>query len=303
MKVFIDNIKHAIVTFVFDFFHPLINSIRYLCYKNTILVNSWVEVKYGSVTNRNWGDDINVYLLEKISKKKIIVMNQSLLHRKLKKDNFICIGSILGLYENVNSIIWGSGFIDGSKKLLSTPKKICSVRGKYTRDILLSLGYNCPAIYGDPALLVSKYYKPILDNKPKYRIGFILHYVDITNDIINDYVRNNSDCIIISLFGYKRWTDVIDKICSCEFILSSSLHGLIVSDSYGIPNSWIRLSDKILGGDFKYLDYFSSVNRSEKSPNIVDSTQTIDILYEKRCLCKELHIDYESILNSCPFIG
>ena len=300
--ILISNIRHLIANIVFNYLHPLINSFIYVFYKNTILVNSWVEVQYGHLTNRNWGDDINVYLLEKISKKKVLIMNQSLLHRKSKKDNYICIGSILGLYENSNSIIWGSGFIDANQQLLCKPKQIHSVRGKYTRERLLMLGYDCPEVYGDPALLVSKYYKPNINN-PKYRIGFILHYVDVNNPVINAYVKENKDCIIITLCGYQKWTDVIDKICSCEFILSSSLHGLIVSDSYGIPNSWIRLSDKIVGGDFKYLDYFSSVNRPDNCPNLLESAQAIEILFENRSLYKELCIDYDGILNSCPFVG
>ena len=47
------------------------------------------------------------------------------------------------------------------------------------------------------------------------------------------------------------------QINSCKFILSSSLHGLIFADSYNIPNHKIIISDKIIGGDYKYKDYYS----------------------------------------------
>ena len=70
-----------------------------------------------------------------------------------------------------------------------------------------------------------------------------------------------NELLIIDLAHYKKWTDVIDQICSCERILSSSLHGLIVSDAYQIPSCWIELTGKISGGYFKYYDYASSVNR------------------------------------------
>ena len=292
-----------IVAYLIDIFHSFINSLIYINYGKTILVNAWVEIKYGNIIHRNWGDDINIYLLEKISQKKVIVRNKSLLHKNLKKENFICIGSILGLYENENSIIWGSGFIENNKSLLCKPQKICSVRGKYTRDLLLKAGYNCPSIYGDPALLVSRYYKPLTEKKSIYRIGFILHYVDIPNILINEYLKEHNDCLIISLTDYQKWTDVVDKIYSCEFIISSSLHGLIVSDSYGIPNAWVCLSDKIVGGNFKYLDYFSSVDRMEIRPSTIDSFEDIDRLYDARTFYKKPHIDYECILNSCPFLN
>lgn len=42
------------------------------------------------------------------------------------------------------------------------------------------------------------------------------------------------------------------QINECESILSSSLHGIICEDTYGIPVAWIKLSDQILGDDFKY---------------------------------------------------
>lgn len=294
--------KRLIEKLIINYMHPLINSCIYVFYRNPILLSSWVDIRFGKIINRNWGDDINVYLLEKISKRKVVVINQSLLHRKSNKENFICIGSILGLYENENSIIWGAGFIDENKNLLCKPKRISSVRGKYTRNILLSQGHDCPPIYGDPALLISRYYRPSTLSKPLYKIGFILHYVDATDKVINSYVQSHKDCLLISLSDYEKWTDVVDQICSCEYILSSSLHGIIVSDSYGIANAWVRVSEKIVGGNFKYIDYFSSVGREDISPYRVSSYADIENLYLRRSQYKKVSIDYTGILKSCPFL-
>lgn len=294
------KIKSFIANILINYPRYFINSLVYIFYRRTILVNAFVEIRYGKVMHRNWGDDINVYLLEKISQKKVVIRNQSLFHWNSKFLNFICIGSILGLYENQNSIIWGAGFISDKNSLLTAPKRICSVRGKYTRELLIKAGYECPAVYGDPALLISKFYNPLENNK-RYRIGFILHYVDENNPMINSYVKEFNDCILISLSRYVIWTEVVDKICSCDFIISSSLHGLIVSDSYGIPNVWVRLSDCIIGGYFKYYDYFSSVNRTEEEPYAITSFADVDRLYEGRFFYELPSIDYESIINSCPF--
>ena len=89
-----------------------INSFSYIRYKSPLILNAWVNVKNGCLNHNNWGDDINFYLLEKIAGKKVIFRNKSLLHRLLPFTNYICIGSILGWYENKNAIIWGAGFID-----------------------------------------------------------------------------------------------------------------------------------------------------------------------------------------------
>ena len=53
---------------------------------------------------------------------------------------------------------------------------------------------------------------------------------------------------------------VIREIARCETILSSSLHGLVTADSLGIPNGWLRLSDRVLGGGFKFRDYYSALD-------------------------------------------
>ncbi|MFQ8823549.1 MAG: polysaccharide pyruvyl transferase family protein [[Ruminococcus] lactaris] len=40
---------------------------------------------------------------------------------------------------------------------------------------------------------------------------------------------------------YENWTDIIDLICSCKMVLSESLHGLIVAESYSIPSVWVEI--------------------------------------------------------------
>ena len=51
-------------------------------------------------------------------------------------------------------------------------------------------------------------------------------------------------CHVISMINYDKWTDVIDDICSCEYILSNSLHGLIVADAYGVKNLFCEEKSK-----------------------------------------------------------
>ena len=51
--------------------------------------------------------------------------------------------------------------------------------------------------------------------------------------------------------------DILYQNLSCEAIISSALHGLIAADSFFFPNRWIKLSDNLMGGDFKFNDYYS----------------------------------------------
>ena len=163
------------------------------------------------------------------------------------------IGSSLTLLCNSETIVWGAGIIDDTKDLPTHPKKVLAVRGPLTRQYLLDKGIECPAIYGDPALLVPKVYYPSIEKR--YKLGIIPHYSDYDSPLL-DKLKQDPDVLFIKMEGYHKWTDVVDMILSCESIVSSSLHGLILSEAYQIPNCWIEIKGKLLGGHFKFHDFF-----------------------------------------------
>ena len=70
--------------------------------------------------------------------------------------------------------------------------------------------------------------------------------------------------------------EFIDQLKECELILSSSLHGLIAADAYGIPNYRVNLSTLIHGGDFKYKDHYLSVKREHYEPLKLTDTTTLE---------------------------
>lgn len=289
---------------VYKVIQYLINSICYLRLKNPLPISAWVQVKYGKVIPRNWGDELNIYLLELLTGRKVLVTNASLWHIIFPSKKYICIGSILGWYETEFSEIWGAGAMTKNVILKNSLTPVHLVRGKYTRQLLIQQGCPCPECYGDPALLISKLYAP--KSSKKYKMGIIPHYVEENQPYLRKYVAEHDDVCIISMSNYTHWTDVIDKINSCKYILSSSLHGLIVSDSYGIPNFWVNFSDEMLvAGDFKFRDYFSSVQRDESvSPiRVRDENDLIQLYHLKyEDICETAKINFDSIFESCPFI-
>ena len=80
---------------------------------------------------------------------------------------------------------------------------------------------------------------------------------------------------------------MIADLTSCELIFSSSLHGLIVADSFGIPNIHMELSDKLVGGNFKFEDYYSSVDKEHK-------TAVLNTIMEER-YWEKLITDYQPV--------
>lgn len=88
----------------------------------------------------------------------------------------------------------------------------------------------------------------------RYKLSLVPHWreVDHFNERYGD-IYNVIDLRTRDVFK------VIDEITSSEYILSSSLHGIIVPHAYGIPALWIE--DGYIDTDgFKFNDYFSSVN-------------------------------------------
>lgn len=239
--------------------------------------------------SKNWGDMLNPYLVEKISGRYVNYIERD----DMITNKYLCIGSILS-YATENTIVWGSGFIAANDRLRQTPKEIFAVRGPLTRKMVIQQGFNCPDIYGDPALLYPKFYNP--DIKKKYRIGIIPHYIDKDNIWLSK-IESDEILIIDILSGIDN---VIDSIKSCEFIISSSLHGIIASDSYGIPCAWVRFSDRIVGGDFKFNDYYLSIGQKPKTPIIITEYSNIEDIINSHNFY-EMNIDLQKLIDYCPF--
>lgn len=166
-------------------------------------------------------------------------------------------GSILSFIGGGKTTVFGSGLMNEQcVSALTNPLKkvkldIRAVRGPRTRKCLIEAGFDCPEVYGDPAILIPLFYKPQVE-KVKGKVVIVPHfsklekysqkYDNVLNTITND------------------WQGFICEIVSAEKVISSSLHGLILAESYGVPA--VMLSD-IPDCPFKYEDYYFSTGRKK----------------------------------------
>lgn len=200
---------------------------------------------------KNIGDAINPFLFENITNREIINSNSIL--NILNKDKFFFIGSVLDQIDN-NSIVVGAGFISEDSPV-KAPKSIYAVRGPLTRAKFISNNIRCPKIYCDPGLLVSRVFK--FHKQKKYKYGLVPHYVDFDNLVLSK-VKDNLEFKILNV--HDNHEIFLEELNQCEFIFSSSLHGIIFAISYSIPCVWIKFSNKIYGEDFKFRDFYASLN-------------------------------------------
>jgi len=180
--------------------------------------------------------------------------------------NLVAIGSIIK-GADINSLVWGAGFIDSNEYLRSKPKAIHAVRGPLSNKKIQLQGLKPAKVLGDPACLIKLLFDKNIETHYKY--GVIPHYVDKKDPRV-ELASRNEDVLIIDT--QRDPEIVIDEIKSCRYILSSSLHGLICADAFDIPAVYLKLSDKLAGDGFKFIDYFMSCGRNDHTPYIAEDS-------------------------------
>ena len=242
----------------------------------------------------NFGDGVNELFWEYITQNKIY-NNNSKLH-------YITTGSIM-CHINNKSIIFGTGFISnngdlGGSNCLSTsnikyhtPHEIIVVRGPLSRQRMLDFDINCPENYGDPLILLpclNNSYVNIQDNI----IGIIPHFVDKNNENYKLLKTNlEKKGYIVNFIDIEVGTNhkkIIDEINNCKYIISSSLHGVIMGIVYKKKTIYVKFSDKVIGNGFKFEDFFKSINITYKNIN----------KYDIEILDNIINVNYEYLIKT-----
>ena len=91
---------------------------------------------------------------------------------------------------------------------------------------------------------------------------------------------------------------------SCRQIVTSSLHGLVVADAYGLLSAWLESSTP-KGGEFKFHDYFASVHKIRSSVRFDPSARPVTVERLRRAFTfddRPLQFSYRPLLDACPFL-
>jgi len=257
----------------------------------------------------NFGDELNPYIVNKLSGLQVFYLNgnylnddswiafktmtKELLRQKIslkiylyylllnyikKPKTIFAIGSILHSNHFKKNIIWGSGIIQSNDVFSNS--NFLAVRGFHTIERIRKLGYPAPSVVGDPALLL-----PLIlpsGHTKEFRIGIVPHYQHF------EFFKSTFPKDILTINLLDSIEDIVRQINSCDIILSTSLHGIIVSHAYEIPALWVEFNElkdnKLLGDNVKFKDYFSSVNVPEYEPftiNIADIEDVTKMTIEK----------------------
>lgn len=198
---------------------------------------------------QNLGDYLAIPIYEYMTKRVGVNPDQPIAQTK----HLYTIGSLV-LLGHQDAVLWGSGI------LLSEPEgfiwkrnkyrklDIRCVRGPETKRRLEENGYDVSrCVMGDPGVLMPLIYKPKECEKREYSV--IIHMA------VDKKVENQIDILT------DDWQKTIDEIYNSKLIISSSLHGIILAEAYGIPA--ILLDEMEFPDLFKYNDYYYSTGRME----------------------------------------
>jgi pyruvyltransferase len=170
---------------------------------------------------------------------------------------FLGVGSLLATLRD-GDVVWGAGCIDETPRPVPAEFTVLAVRGPLSARLL---GRRVD-VFGDPALLMPLIYPSERDSNSPV-IGCVPHYAE----------RAEPEWTVMSGEPNHRvvdvclpWREFIDGICACRRIVTSSLHAYILAEAYGVPVSWLPAGDKVIGGGFKFRDYFLGTDRDVAGP-------------------------------------
>ncbi|WP_156786415.1 polysaccharide pyruvyl transferase family protein [Microterricola viridarii] len=199
----------------------------------------------------NFGDLLGPVIVKEMLKRAGVAQQKTGASHRL-----LAVGSILHL-ANEGDSIWGAG-VNG-KKLTSEYSfdklDVRAVRGPLTQRILEDSGIAVPSVFGDPGLLVGQLWSrnELAATHGQCRFSVVPNF--------HDFHLSSQDAQTVDPRG-QLW-DVIGKIAASDLVVGSSLHGIVIAESLGIPARLVLSNTEPL---FKYQDYYQGTGRTAFTP-------------------------------------
>jgi len=160
------------------------------------------------------------------------------------------VGSVLH-FADTGDTVWGSG-VNGKVPVEQhgfTGLDVRAVRGPRTAAFLRDRGIAVPDVFGDPALLLPTLFPGRFPRTSKMPALFVpnLHDVGLVEHDI---------AAVSPMIGWNR---LVEQVVAADFVVASSLHGLVIAEAFGIPARYVRLTES--ENLFKYEDYVMGTGR------------------------------------------
>jgi len=196
----------------------------------------------------NFGDRLTQELLEHLTGRKVTWAEPA-------SADIVVTGSVLDVLpaKGWTGTVAGAGALHDDLEIDLGDARVLGLRGVLTARRVRRRPSGI--VLGDPGLLASE----LVDVEPgRHELGVVPHWTD--TELADRFAR--WDPLVIDTRDDPL--AVIAQIGSCKKIVASSLHGVIVADSFGLPRRvepFAAMSSRDEGGDFKFRDYASALGQ------------------------------------------
>lgn len=210
----------------------------------------------------NFGDAVGPWLVASMTGKEIVNVRKTReTPSKARGRATLLVGSIIQMLNRHNVDIWGSGLMRplSQEQVVAFSRlrkiRVRAVRGTLTAEELRAkLSWDVPEVYGDPALLLPRFLPVQTRGDHITVVPHLKHRSAMTG--------LRSDRLLVADVREDLET-VVAKIASARACISTSLHGIIVAQAYGVPWLWLNVTDSPVDGrDFKFDDFFTTIDSS-----------------------------------------
>lgn len=253
----------------------------------------------------NFGDAVGPWLASTITGRPVVNVRSTKEHPIPPEGRATAlVGSIMHMINRPNTDVWGTGLMRPVSSSSALAKlsgvRVHAVRGHRTRDELITkLGWEVPEVLGDPALLLPRHLRPRSTRPASPRIVLVPHsahrsqFKSVDPDAIDVCdVRNDL-------------TTVVNQIANSAVCVSTSLHGLIVAQAYGVPWVWLNITDaKLGGGTFKFEDFFSTLRGTEPARYdcSIDTVPMLDLAkVASHATLPDINVDLDALEAALPW--
>jgi pyruvyltransferase len=195
----------------------------------------------------NFGDLLGPLIVERL------VRRLGLVEKPQSRARLLSVGSVLH-FAGDGDVVWGTGRNGKvpAEKHEFTRLDVRAVRGPLTRDFLRERGHDVPPVYGDPGLLVGELWPELTVVRRDVDVTVVPNFHEASRWPRRGYVNPRSDV-----------EQVLRRIARSALVVGSSLHGIIVAESLGIPARLTLPRAEVM---FKYADYYAGTGRADFTP-------------------------------------
>lgn len=190
----------------------------------------------------NFGDRLTPLLLEHYADVQVV-------HANPWGAEIMVVGSVLEMLPR----LWRGALVGTGKAYEHTQLSVPCADIRALRGPLTAAGVRGSYVLGDAGLLAPELVG-VEDSAEQHAVGLIPHYADGDLELQPEFagahvIRTTADPL-----------EVIREIRRCKAIVTSSLHGVIVADAWGVPRRLESCPATRLTGLFKFRDYAGAVD-------------------------------------------